>query len=181
MEINLNIIPSGRKEEIERASHARFTFIWGGEILAILVLCVAVLFSMQYILKLQLAAAEQEAQRGSDTHYKKVREYDELVGTINAETSEIEKIQKSQLYWTKLFQILHEKVPPEIELHGLSTKNYQVSLSGRSATRMELVAFKENLEKNSCMEEVNLPFSNLVSKENLNFQINFKIKKECVQ
>ncbi len=181
MEINLNLIPPHRKEEITHASRVRMVLLWEVEIFMALVLCIGMLFSIRYIVRLNLAIAQNEMKNGGNLQYKKIKEYDDFVAAINSKTSEIEKIQRGQLYWSKLFQILGEKVPSEIELHSLSVKNYRISLTGRAATRAELVFFKENLEKTMCAEEVNFPFSNLISKENLDFEISFKVKKECVQ
>jgi hypothetical protein len=47
--------------------------------------------------------------------------------------------------------------------------------------RDNLIQFKDNLEKESCFSEINLPLSNLVEKENVEFQIDFNIKKDCLK
>ena len=40
---------------------------------------------------------------------------------------------------------------------------------------------KDNFSQEGCFTDINLPLSNLVSKDNIDFQIQFNIKEECVK
>jgi hypothetical protein len=70
---------------------------------------------------------------------------------------------------------------PEITLSNLSNKDFIIFMVGKANTRDALVSLKDRLEKEECFSDVKLPLSNLVSKDNLVFQIEFNVKEECVK
>jgi hypothetical protein len=63
----------------------------------------------------------------------------------------------------------------------MATKNYRVLLAGTSKTRDDLIYMKDNFSKENCFTDVSLPLSSLVSKDNVDFQIEFNIKEECIK
>jgi len=63
----------------------------------------------------------------------------------------------------------------------IETSDYSVLLTGKAKSRDDLITFKENLEKEECFSNVNLPLSNLVAQKDVEFQIDFSIKKECLR
>jgi len=54
-------------------------------------------------------------------------------------------------------------------------------LSGAADTRDNLLAFKDNLEKEGCFSNVDLPLSNLVDKTDVSFRIVFDVKESCLK
>jgi hypothetical protein len=40
---------------------------------------------------------------------------------------------------------------------------------------------QENIKQNSCLEALNTPLSNLFSETNVQFQIDFTVKQECLR
>lgn len=183
MKIKLNLLPPGRKEKIEKAKKFKKAFNWELELLFIFAVFLIMLFSINYILQINLAMVENNAgMNGRDVErIKEIGQFDAEIRKINAKMSEILKIQGGQLYWTKFFEKLNEAVPFEIALSGIVTDNYSAKVSGRARDRDILIAFKERLEKSDCFEGVNLPLSSLVAKENIDFTLDLSIKKECLK
>ena len=183
MKISLNLIPPQKKEEIAMASRFKVFLKWGSEFFIIFAVFMAMLVSINYILEINLSfvsGSSNESEK-SNNQYAEIKKYDAEIKNMNSRILEIEKIQKGQLRWSAFFQKLNSQVPGGIELENLATKSYAISLAGRAQARNELISFKENLEKEECFTDINLPLSNLVSKENIAFQIDFRIKQECIK
>lgn len=183
MKIKLNLIPPGKREEIEKAKKFRKTLKWELELLFIFAVFLAMLFSISYILQINLTMAENNAGlNGQDVEsIKEISRFDSEIRKINIKMSEILKIQSGHLYWTNFFEKLNEAVPFEVAVNGIVTDNYGAKVSGRARDRDVLIAFKESLEKSDCFEGVDLPLSNLVAKENIDFTLNLSINKECLK
>jgi len=183
MKIRLNLVPPGRKEEIEKASRLRSVLRWEFEILTILIFAVISIASMDAIVKMNLAAAVSELERidKNSRQYKTIDDYDNDIKEMGNKISSIVGVQNSQPYWSKFLIRLNEKVIAGITINKVTTENYNLIIGGVSNTRDTLISFKENIEKNSCFSEVDLPLSSLAAKDNIKFQIKLKTKKECLK
>jgi hypothetical protein len=181
--IKLNLIPPYRKEEIKKSCRFRVVLKWESELILVLALFVAGLVSINYILKINLSVSEDSLSIAmkDNSQYKIIEKYDNEVKDMNGLLASASKIQSGQLYWSKFLGKLNSKVSPGITIESMANKNYIVSLVGTADTRESLLAFKEGIEKDDCFESVDLPLSDLVSKENVAFQMDFQVKKECLK
>jgi len=77
---------------------------------------------------------------------------------------------------------ISEIAPAGINLTNLSyqTAQNKVVLNGQAKTREQFLNFKENLEKSQVFLEVESPLSNLINKENIDFNFNFKISTSTI-
>jgi hypothetical protein len=183
MKIKLNLIPPAKREEIEKAKKFRTVLRWELELVSVFALFLAMLFSISYILGINLKMVENnEGMNGQDIeNIKRISQFDSEIRKINVKMSEILKIQGGQLYWTKFFEKLNSAVPFEVSVNSIVTDNYKAKISGKARDRDILISFKESLEKSDCFSEVNLPLSSLVSRENVDFVLELNIKKECLK
>jgi len=183
MKIKLNLIPPQKKEEIIRANHFRLFLKWGVELFGIFVIFIIMLMSIYYILNINLRLAKDSylVSTNNNEQYKEIEKYESEINSVNGNIAQIEKLQNGQINWSKFFQKFNEHFSNEIEVKGLATRNFSIALIGGAKTRDSLISFKDSLAADSCFSEVNLPLSNLVSKEDIAFQIDFKIKQECLK
>ena len=183
MKIKLNLIPPQRKEEIKKAYWLRLVSRWEIEFVLLLLLFIAVLASMNFILKINIATeTDSVLVVGKDSDkYDLISEYDKEIKDISGQVASVKKIQDNQLYWSRLLLKLNEKVFDGLEITDLTTSDYAVVLDGKANTRDDLIAFKDSLVQDQCFSNVELPLSNLVSKDNVEFQISLAIKKECLK
>ena len=182
MKIKLNLLSANRKEIIEESKKIRVILKWGIEIFGILLIFLVLLLNIKYILKTEIGFNSNNFQNSElDSKYAEIESYSSEIKQINSKMTEIENIQREQLYWSELFSKLNELLTPEIALSGLSNKDFVISLTGKSKTREALVSLKDRLERENCFSDVNLPLSNLVSKDDATFQIDFNIKEECLK
>lgn len=182
MEIKLNIIPEGRKKEIALSGRLQMILQWEVGFSIILVIFAMLFFSMYYLLTLNLAAQQSEVVSGKGKEeFEKISKFNDDFKSANKQITINESIQKDQLYWSNLFLKLNDAVPDGVSVARIATKDYQVLLAGTAKTRDDLIAMKDNFSKEGCFTDINLPLSNLVSKDNIDFQIQFNIKEECVK
>ncbi|KKT94343.1 MAG: hypothetical protein UW95_C0016G0016 [Parcubacteria group bacterium GW2011_GWC1_45_14] len=93
---------------------------------------------------------------------------------------DINEFQKKHLYWSGALDIFLGTVPEGVYLRDFSTKNYQILLIGKAKEREILIDFQDRITKSGCFENINVPLSNLVEKSDIDFQMDFVVKKECL-
>lgn len=182
MEIRINLIPPYRKEEISKAKRFNLVIRLGLAVFSIFILFFSFLFGLYKTLEINswVVSNYQEPVSGY-SKYDQIKKFDDEFEKINSRISQIAMVKNDQLYWSNLFINLSESASSGIEITDLTTNNYKVSLAGGADNRDSLIAFKDRLTEEDCFSDINLPLSNLVSKENIVFQMDFKIKEECLK
>lgn len=182
MQIKLNLISGEKKSEIGESKKLKIILEWSLEIYLILAIFFFLLVSLSYVIKTNLNLISRNyGVKSEDYKYAELEQYETKLKAVNSRVLSLEAIQKNQLYWSKIFSKLDLILTPEVILNNFSNKNHVIFLVGKTKTRDDLVALKERLEKESCFSDVKLPLSNLVAKENVDFQIEFNVKDECLK
>lgn len=179
--IKLNLNPPSKKEEIRKAELLGQLFKWEAELFAIFVVFVAMLISTSYILKINALSEKPVILEDNNEQYKEMEKYDNESRDVNKIISQIDKIQRGQLHWYGFLEKINNQFLDTIEMKKIETSDYSVLITGRAKNRDSLITFKENMEKESCFSNINLPLSSLVAKQDVDFQIDFNIKKECLR
>lgn len=182
MEISLNLIPEYRKEEIERAKRHR-VFIWqivAGLFMMLVFGSILVGFNLELTTELD-AIVQTSIPKDQIKDFEELKKYDEEFKEANDRIAVLEGIQKEEIFWSNLFLELDKIISDGVEIKSVSTKKMQVFISGTTGTRDDLVAFKNKLEEAACFENVNFPLSNFAAKDNIEFQLDFFIKDNCVK
>lgn len=181
MDIKLNLIPPAKREEIKKTKRQK-TIIKAEMVLAVIFLAFyGVLLSFQYVLNIDLASENMlNSEMEQANQFSKIRRYNVEFKKANDQIRQVASIDKNQLYWSKVFMKLGQLIIPGISLKNFSTDNYSVTVSGTADTRDNLLSFKDNLEKEECFSDINLPLSNLVDKTDVEFKIIFNVKESCL-
>ncbi len=182
MKISLDLLPQNKKREIKRDKLFReilredFLFISPMLLLVVILLNVFYLLTIQRKTDVAAYALEQ-----SQDQYRELNKYDEDFKKINEASSLVLKMQNGHLRWANVLNILSNVIPDGIAVDSLATKNYNFYLAGKAKTRDGLLIFKSNLEKESCFKNINIPLSNLVVKEDVDFQMDFEVSQDCLK
>jgi len=178
--IKLNLNPPNKKEEIRKAERYTQVFKWEAELFAIFIVFVAMLVSISYILKITAISENPIILGNNNEQYREIEIYDKESRDMNQIISQIDKIQKGQLHWYSFFEKINKQFSDTIEIKKIETSDYSVLITGKAKNRDSLITFKENMEKESCFSDINLPLSSLVARQDVDFQIDFNIKTECL-
>jgi len=182
MKISLDLLPQNKKNEIRRGKI--FREILRQEILFVFPLLVLVILlgNILYLLEIQkdidkTAYALQQGQ----SQYQELNKYDTDFKQINEADILLIKIQSGHLKWTNVLSHLSNAIPDGLAIDSLANKNYNVFLVGKARTRDNLLKFKASLEEDSCFQNINVPLSNLVVKNDVDFQMDFSINQDCLK
>ncbi len=181
MKIYLDLLPENRKRAMARKK--RFKNIIKQEMLflAPVILFVFILFSVNMILGIEKEGLDRTlAIAGSEGSHQDLKLYEEGFKDINEKVLDINNFQKNHSHWSDIIGILSGIVPNDVHLSELSTKDYQFFLVGKARTREVLMDFQDRMNKSECFENINVPLSNLVAKNDIDFQMDFNVKKECL-
>ena len=183
MKILLNLLPEKQKKDSQSRLHFRF-FLWQLFLVITLeIFYLSILIGMYFILDFQLVNL-QKLGRQYDTAYSEQQtldRYQKKFKETNAIVAEVGAIESDHLSFTQIFLLLDAVAPESVAIESLTTKDYTVMLAGQAATRDDLLMFDARLKESSCVKNVNTPLSNLFSQNNVDFQIDFEIQKECLQ
>ncbi len=182
MEINLNLLPQQKKEEAALTRYFKIALGWEFVFSLIILTTIAFLVGIYFILNLDYGFLSRiQAVEFKKDQYKAMDEYGNKFKKINSRMALVGKIKNEQLYWSELFLRLSQLSGPGINLSAVTNKDFAVFLVGKASNRDTLLDFKGKLEGDECFEKVNLPLSDLVAKEDIDFQIDLKIKTDCLK
>jgi Tfp pilus assembly protein PilN len=181
MKTYIDLLPEGKKNEIQRDK--AFRTIIGQEVgfaFAVIFLLV-ILVVINFTLKIQMAGIEAVSQneQGLKGH-QEMEVYEEKFKEMNAQLALVSKVQSGHLEWVGALTKLGQLFPDGVYLNGMATKEYRIFLVGKAQKRDDLTKFMDAIKGSDCFTNLNAPLSNLVSKEDVDFQIDFDIKKECL-
>jgi Tfp pilus assembly protein PilN len=182
MKIVINLLPEKKKKEIKRRKF--LLFVMWQEVLIVFTALVflVMLFSVNFILNMNYDEIKKDGEKYFNRdEFKEMRSYEEEFAVINKRVSLISQIQSYDYYWTNFFYELSRITPEGVKLRNLSTDQFDVVLSGKSKSRDELIVFRDRLESSNCFTDVNVPLSNIVKKEDIDFKIEIKINKDCLK
>lgn len=182
MRILLNLLPEEKQRELSRKFYSRF-FLWQTCLILVLVIFYAtVLGGIYFLLNYQVKGAQLalESFNQYNQESRKLTEYQEAFRQANNLSADITQYLDQHHQWGGLFLLLERLTPAGVSLTGLSTKDYTVSIAGRADTRDQFLAFEAALKAVECTSDVKVPLSNLFAQTELDFQIDFNIKKECL-
>ncbi|MCW1888177.1 MAG: PilN domain-containing protein [Candidatus Moranbacteria bacterium] len=183
MKILLNLLPEEKKRLIERGLHGRI-LLWQFFMLFLLeLLFLGILITVGVLLSVELESRKflsENSSLATQTDSASLRQYEDKFLGINEALGVVGKIQMNHVYFSQLFRVLDTTLPKEVLLKQMMTKDRVVTLIGTAETRENLLSFEEQLKKSSCIENVNVPLSNLFSQKNLDFQLDFTLTFDCL-
>jgi Tfp pilus assembly protein PilN len=182
MKIYLDLLPEEKKKEIKIKKNF-FKLIRSEVLLSVPIgAFFCILAVINFSQDLRISALDTTINIGnSQKEYKELESYEEKFSLMNTKVSALYKIQENHLNWSDVFQKINAVVPENVYISGLSTTDYHVSLVGKAKTRDDFLKFQDQIKNESCFTNVEVPLSNLVSKENVGFQVNIEIGDACLK
>lgn len=181
MKTYIDLLPEKKREELRNGNLVR-RIIWQEIGLAFpVVLLAAYLIAVNLVLNIQLKSEEDISSREVATPGQvEISGYEKRFEEINRKIGTINKISSKHLNWNVALRKLVELVPGHVYLKSVETRDYHVSILGWAKERQDFLDFQNSLTGSDCFENIKDPLSNLVSKNNLDFTLEFDVKKECL-
>lgn len=182
MRILLNLLPENEKRTLTARFRFRF-FTWQTTLLLLLgIFYLTVLGGIYFLLdqRLTLAQSSRDTLEEANTESQKLTLYQESFKEANTVATLTDRYAKNHLRWTNLFVLLERLTPEGVVIVDLSTADYTVTLSGQARTRENFLAFEDKLKDAECVSDVKVPISNLFSQKELEFQVMFNMRRDCL-
>lgn len=181
MKLTLNLLSEERKKEINNKKSFLAVIDQGLLFLLPLICLILILLSINLALEINSRGQDSVLKTAQNQdNYKKLKEYEDNFSRVNSKVATLLKIQGSHFYWSKVFIDLSTAVPDNISISEIINKDYGISLAGKAKTRDDFLKFQNNLESSGCFSDINAPLSDLVAKEDVDFQIDFNVKTDCL-
>ncbi|MDD5084067.1 MAG: PilN domain-containing protein [Candidatus Moranbacteria bacterium] len=182
MEIKLNLLSEAKKIEVRRKKRYRF-IVWQEIILvSLLLFYVGILAGIYYMNRFQLRNLESaNVSKEQEQAFREIDSAEKKFQSVNKQVAEMLKFQKEHTKWSNFFIALDEVIPEGVLLEKVSTVDRKISLMGKADTRDALLMFKEKLNASECFQNADIPLSDLFTQDNIDFQLDVEIKKDCLK
>ena len=165
--ITLNLLPPTQRAEIKK--ERIFSVIESSLciFLIILIFIALVLFFARKTLENNLKElSSQDIKTTSE-----ISILNEKIQEINETLEVADEIQKKTKNTSPFILEFSKTIPQGVLINSfqINTKDNSVNIKGWAKTRSDLLKFKENLEKSDKFDQVQIPLSNLLEKENIEF------------
>jgi Tfp pilus assembly protein PilN len=183
MKVLLNLLPEEGRELIRQKYHYRF-LLWQAVLLIFVeVFYIAILGSVFLVLRVNHDVLEATAQERNQvkSDVKALGAYEGKFQEANRLAGQSLVFSQKHFRWTELLLRLADLVPGGVSLSRLSTKDYQVFIAGNAKTRDDFLLFEKQIKAEACFSDFNIPVSSLFSQENVDFQIDFSVKDDCIR
>lgn len=182
MKIFLNLLPPERKTDIVRQFYWRFFL--GQWFIFFLISLIAVLVMGALYLRVHFDGKQYQAvSSGQITtqHQAEYSRYEEKFEATNRAVRSANGFLALHTSFSELLRHIESILPPNTKIEKISTQSYKVFLTGTADTRDTFLALQENIKNHSCFESVTTPLSNLFSETNVQFELDFTVKPECLR
>jgi hypothetical protein len=167
--IKLNLVSENLKKEIKLRrvygiiKKVAFIFIF-----IIIIYAVALLFSSMLI-----ANKFEETVNQTTLITKNSENYNNRIRGINGRLSSIAEAQKNFIRLSCFMKDIREFSGSDVFLNQIlfNREKTLVVIRGKSKTRDKLLAFKEKLKDSGFFSEIDLPLKNLLTREDIEFEI----------
>ncbi len=182
MKIKLNLLSEAKKNEVRKRKQYRLIVWQEILIVAMMIFYGSILAGIFYTLHFQLTNAESgTASDKQDQVFQEIDSAEKKFQDINRKVAEKKKFQKEHILWSHLFIALDGVIPEGILLEKMVTADRRVSLSGKASTRDILLQFQDKLNASGCFRNATLPLADLFKQENIDFQLDVDVTKECLK
>ena len=179
----INLLPPQRKEALVLEKNKKLAIILGSSFLVGLFSLMLVLLSVQFYLLSQtdvqrsLLEETLEKYENPDTVFFK-----NIITSSNVMLSTINGSYAKTSHLNRALKIISQIQKPEglyvtnIQMSRIEGDAIAVALTGQSATRTDLLAFKEAIEQDERISQINFPPSNWTKPSDFSFFISFEIR-----
>lgn len=181
MEIKLNLLPKDKEKKIRNKKLLKFLILQEVLIIFLTILFFGVIKGVNAIAILQTNSIEKElSSKGEKNDYIEIKKYENGLKEAKNEIDFIKKIQSRDIDWLAVLEKFPQLVPKDILFLSMEAQGYDLTIKGQSKDRDTLIEMKQNLEKDNCFNDVNIPLNDIVLRNNIDFEIKFNIDEKCL-
>jgi cytoskeletal protein RodZ len=178
----INLLPEAERQKLLLAKKEKLAIIWGIVVLVFLVCMTLILLSIKFYI-----LAETDYQKNileSSEKTDQTSNFTSLNSTVkkyNVTLSKLSSFYKKEIYFNQTLKIVEDVPSPEglrltnFSLTRNAAGNVQVSVTGVSVTRDDLITFKNNIELDKQIKNPVFSSESWINPKNANFSLTFEI------
>ena len=174
--IILNLLPAEKKRSIAAERSQRLQRKLVVIFLSCLILSVAILFATHWYIDYEVKSIDDQIVTAQQVLRSRGDDSNTQIEAMNAQLAQMQGVQKDHILWPSIISQLTDTLVPGITLDSIAfdASAQTVTLSGIALTRQNLVAYKEKLGSLPFISNIESPLSDLIQRENINFQFKGK-------
>lgn len=180
----INLLPPKEKEELRLENNIKLVIVLGNIFIISLICLSLVLFSLKFYILTRVSSQDYELLEAEKKY--KTPDFISLKQIIQQSNETIIKVdnfyKKDNHIWGTLETILELQRPSGVYFTSIvinrkkEDAKHKVSIYGASDNRDNLLIFKNNIERNEQIENLNFPASNWLKPNNIDFSLTFETK-----
>lgn len=182
--MKLNLLPPSEKKKLKLLKLAGLLVSIGSWFVFMTVIFTLLLLSVYFYLSI-ISDAQKDLmqQRRQNERTQALFDLEERISQTNKSIEQIHQKQKQMIIWTPVFEHLAEITPEGVHLNSFSynQSGNRISLSGHADTRPKLLRFEEKLKESEYFKEVESPLSNIINKNDIDFNFEITPTKENIK
>lgn len=181
--IEINLLPDVQKKELQLREASYFIARSFIIIFAVIIFSSFLLLAINQLMKSNLNSIERQIETYEKYFQSaKNKEIESNINEINKMIRSIAQVQKNRTNWSETLIELSQIVPPEIQFNEIKINKLEkkIEISGKAKTRDQLLKFQDALENSDFFENVTSPISNIVSPENINFNLTASLTNKAL-
>ena len=173
--IKLNLLSPQKKKEVE--DHILYSSL--KNVLGVLLIFVIFISIILLGSKLILAKNFETIVEQTTLIVKEYGGVNQNIRTINEKLKNISNTQNEFVTWSYHLSKLQKLIPENIEISTIILKkgNKESLVKGLAKNRDDLLTLKTNLENSDLFTVVELPFSNLLTRNNIDFELQLTLSE----
>jgi len=177
--LELNLLPSQEKKEVELANLSRLVASLSVWFLVSLIIFALLLASTFFYLSILLRAQNRLIEiRQNDPKTQRLVEIEGKIQQANRRINQIYLKQNDLILWIPLLEEIANLTPGGVYLTNFSYQlaENQIYLRGWANTRDNLLSFQNLLEESPFFVEIEAPLSNLLKQNDIDFSFTLYLK-----
>lgn len=182
MKIKLNLLPKIKEKKLRHKRILRFVVIQEIMIVFVTLLFFGAVIGLDAIAKLKLNEVDQQlSNSGNSKDYAEMIKYESKFKETKENVKLINNLQKNDINWLIVFDKLAQICPQDILFNSITGDGYDLTIGGNAKNRDVLINMKEIMEKDACFKNIDIPLSNVVLRENIEFELKFNVDEKCIK
>lgn len=180
MKIILNLLPKSKEKKIKNKKILKFVILQEIMIIVITLLFFGAIKGVDAVAKFRLNSIEQDlAVKESDGNYQEIKKYENELKEAGVRVAFIKNIKNFNVDWVIIFNKLTKLLPQEVVLTSVSGTGLDLVVKGNAQSRDILIKMKEDIQADGCFQSVDIPLSDIVLRENIEFEMNLGVNMKC--
>lgn len=181
MKVKLNLLPKIKEKKIKNNKILKFVVLQEIMIIVITLLFFVAIKGIDAIAKYQLSSINQQLTiKDSSGEYIEIKKYEESLKEAGVKVDFIKKVQRFNIDWVSVFNKLATLLPQEVTLTSIDGVGSGLVLEGVAKNRDILIKMKDDIQRDNCFENINIPLNNIVLRENIEFELSVDVNMKCL-